>query len=159
MSTPSTIAGAYYNKLFELAEQFAETASNATDGVQTAAGRLSMPISYAADLITMGEIQSTQVPVTTNRGRDETISVGMTFSAFRTGERDASAKDAMDAAFALANNVGDYVRNAITGDTTLGGTVQWCFLTQVDASALPIESSGVLWEVDAIFTAQFRVRG
>lgn len=157
--TAATIAGVFYEKLFDLATQFANTATNATDGVVTVATRGPVPISYAPDIITMGEIQASQVPATMARGRDETVTVGVTFSSFRTGEPDAASKEAKDAAFALTNALGDYVRSALTGDTTLGGTVAWCFLTDLTASAVEIESSGFLWEVDANFLAQFRVRG
>lgn len=159
MTTKATLAGDFYNKVFALAQQYATAANDAPGGVQTKAGRMAMPISYAADLLTMGEIQSTQVPATTNRGRDETVGVGLTCSSFRTGELDAAAEDAMNSAFALANNVATHVCNALINDPDMGADVHWAFLTQVDATGVEIPNQGVLWEVDVIFQAQIRVRG
>jgi hypothetical protein len=159
--TAATGAGEFYERLYELATQFAADATNAaTDGSTTMATRGPVPISYASDIITMGDISAAQVPATIARGRDETISVGMTFSTFRTGESDAAMKDAKDAAFALTNSVATYLRSALTGDTRLGGTVEWSFLTDLQAMSAEIsQPAGFLWEVDANFQALFRVRG
>lgn len=83
---------------------------------------------YASDWVVLGEVTSGQVPATlssSNRHRRETLTVDVMFSSYRAGEADDD-RIPHERVYEMQGLVENYVR---TTDTTVGGTVMWCFMT------------------------------
>ncbi len=119
------------------------------------------PVKYYDRAITMGGVSSTQDVATMGgtRGRNEDITVVMYFSAYVAGKPETVEPLARDRAFELLNTFAEQIRSAL-GDTTLGGTVEWCFLTDHEADSIAsAEPTGAMWEIEAQFTARYRIRG
>jgi len=111
------------------------------------------------DIVTFGAFTSEQVPATisaSRRAREETITFEMIIYSFRQGgaeQRSIVRNRAME----LLGNFEEYVR---VTDTTLGGTVRHCFLTNFgsDAATDPdVLSMGRMQVLTATFTAVNRI--
>lgn len=110
------------------------------------------------DIIEFGTVTSNQVPATISnlRTRDETLTLEVFITCQRGGgqemEQVCSAR-----AYQLLRMVETYAR---VTDTTIGGTVRWCFMTQhtsqghTDPTVL---EQGRVIEISATFTALARV--
>lgn len=113
----------------------------------------------AQDNVCVGAVTSTQEPVTlgTQRSREETLTCQVDFYSFRGGG--AEMEEVVEArAWEMLDELAQYVR---VTDTTLGGVVRHCFLTDVgsDAATDPdVLAKGRMHVVTATFTAMNRVR-
>lgn len=111
------------------------------------------------DIVSVGRVTSTQEPgpmSNTNRSRTNTLTVDLTISIFRRGGADQE-QVAGDRAYSLLSAVEEYVR---VTDTTVGGTVMWCFLTShtSDGATDPtLLTQGRCIEITATFTAYTRI--
>lgn len=93
------------------------------------------------------------------RTRDETLTQVVVLSAFLPGDGEELEIQASDRAYTMLRALERHVR--IT-DTTLGGAVEWCFLTRHRSSGetdpdLVIDGREI--QIEATFTALARVRG
>ena len=97
-----------------------------------------------------------------NRGREVTLELTVIVSSFRSGGNEADQL-AFRAAADIVNELAEQVRQAApAGDTTLGGVVRHCFLTNLDSDAADAQTqsgTGRVWEIEATFTAKQRIRG
>ena len=104
-------------------------------------------------------VTSNQEPVTfgTQRSREETLTCQVDFYSFRPGGEEM--EEVVEArAWEMVDELAQYVR---VTDTTLGGVVRQCFLTDVasDAATDPdVLAKGRMHVVSATFTAENRVR-
>lgn len=110
------------------------------------------------DIISFGRLSVGQAAATmsTNRSREETITVEVTVSCFLGGDEDAEIATA-ERAYELLRRIERHVRMT---DTTLGGVVRECFLTSHESEgATPEEltEQGRVTEVVATFTAKARI--
>jgi hypothetical protein len=113
------------------------------------------------------DTKQTPGPMSTNRSRDEDISVDGVISVFKAqvmvdGSNDDD-KAVEDAAWGLLRTLEAAVRRpAPNGDPTLGGIALWCFLTSAKSfgyTAASDLSQGRLCEIDFTFTARVRITG
>lgn len=116
-------------------------------------------VGLADDIVSVGRITSAQEtgPMSvTNRSRTNILTAELVFSCFRHGGPDQE-KVAGDRAYALLSAVEEYVR---VTDTTLGGTVMWCFCTSHDSQGSTdpaLLAQGRCIEITATFTAYTRI--
>lgn len=117
------------------------------------------PATYTPeDIVSFGRLSSGQQAATlsTNRSREETITVEVTVSCFLGGDEDAEIATA-ERAYDLLRRIEHYVRMT---DTTVGGTVRQCFLTSHESEGATPEDlieQGRVTEVIATFTAHARI--
>ena len=113
----------------------------------------------ALDNVCVGVVTSNQEAVTfgTQRSREETLTCQVDFYSFRPGGEEM--EEVVEArAWEMVNELAQYVR---VSDTTLGGVVRQCFLTDVasDAATDPdVLAKGRMHVISATFTAENRVR-
>ncbi len=113
----------------------------------------------APDNVCVGVVTANQEPVTfgTQRSREETLTCQVDFYSFRAGG--AEMEEVVEArAWEMLDELAQDVR---VTDTTLGGVVRQCFLTDVasDAATDPdVLAKGRMHIVSATFTAENRVR-
>lgn len=111
------------------------------------------------DNVCVGAVTSSQDPITlgTQRSREETLTCQVDFYSFRGGG--AEMEDVVEArAWEMLDELAQYVR---VTDTTLGGVVRHCFLTDAvsDAATDPdVLAKGRMHVISATFTAMNRVR-
>lgn len=111
------------------------------------------------DLIVFIDVKSTQVEANlsiTNRSREETLEQHIYVSSFRAGELD-NDRVPKKRVYELLGQIENYVR---TTDTTLGGAVRQCFLTEHQskgATEPAIVANGRQVDCYAIFTALARI--
>lgn len=114
------------------------------------------------ELVVVGTVEIGQVPATlgTNRGREETLTADVLISVFSGGDDDEQPvlDQRAGALLALLEQQVHYT------DTTLGGVVRECFLTQArldsGPGALGPETSrtyGRMASITATFTAKARI--
>lgn len=114
----------------------------------------------AQDNVCVGAVTSSQDVATlsaTQRSREETLTCQVDFYSFRPGVDTEEIVEAR--AYEMLDAVAQYVRQT---DTTLGGVVRHCFLTDVasDAATDPdVLAKGRMHVLSATFTAQYRVQG
>lgn len=110
------------------------------------------------DIVGFLDVTAEQDPATfgTQRSREEVLTLIVTASSYRAGES-AQEKVAWDRAVALIAELEQYAR---VTDTTIGGTVRECFLTNLQIAGTPQEliAGGRLVEAQATFTAHARIR-
>ena len=111
------------------------------------------------DIIAFGQLVSAQEPATmsTNRSREEVITLEVAISCFRGGGEE-SELPAAERCYELLRMIERHTRMT---DTTVGGTVRECSLTShTSDGATPgdVASAGRVIEVTATFTARARVR-
>lgn len=113
----------------------------------------------AQDNVCVGVVTSSQEEATfgTQRSREETLTCEVTFYSFRFGGDEM--EEVVEArAWEMLDELAQYVR---VTDTTLGGVVRQCFLTDVasDAATDPdVLAKGRMHVITATFTAKNRVR-
>lgn len=132
------------------------------DDDDTVVKRTPTRVKDASNVVTMGPVRSTQEAATLGpqRSRNEDLTFTLFFASFVTGDPEDVDETARDRAFDLLNRVADQFRSALSGDTTLGGQVLWCFLSNYDAERLDSrDPAGCLWEIEAEFSARYRIRG
>lgn len=112
------------------------------------------------------DTKQVQGPMSTNRSRDEDVSVDGVVSVYIAQTIVGGADDdkaVEDAAWGLLRTLDAAVRRpAPYGDPTLGGVAQWCFLTSAKSfgyTAASDLSQGRLCEIDFTFTARVRITG
>ncbi len=114
----------------------------------------------AQDNVCVGAVTSNQEIATlsaTQRSREETLTCQVDFYSFRPGVDTEEVVEAR--AYEMLDALAQYVRQT---DTTLGGVVRHCFLTDVasDAATDPdVLAKGRMHVLSATFTAQYRVQG
>lgn len=94
--------------------------------------------------------------LSTNRSREETLTLSVYIRSFRAGEADDD-KVPSDRVYELLGMLENYVR---TTDTTLGGTVRECFLKDSESEGLTDRQSlaqGRQIDCVARFTAKARI--
>lgn len=109
------------------------------------------------DLVSFLDVTSEQDPSTMgNRGRREVLTLDVAISCWRGGGAEMELVCARRA-YKLLRMIEFYCRRT---DTTVGGTVQWCFLTSHESSGQTdpqfLETGRVI-EITAKFTAQSRI--
>lgn len=118
---------------------------------------------YADDVVLVGGVHAEQEPgaLGTSRARDEVLTIDITTASWRPGTDDAD-----QLAYAAAASNLDLIAEefrSITGDTTLGGLVLWCFLDSFEANGADVKGESVapgrIWEIIATFKARVRIRG
>lgn len=112
------------------------------------------------DIVSFGRITTGQETATlsTNRSREETLTLDVTISCFMGGNEDAEIATA-DRAYDLLRRIEHFAR---MDDTTIGGTVRTCVLSSHESEgATPEEllDQGRVTEVIATFTAKTRITG
>lgn len=118
------------------------------------------PSSYQPDdIISFGRLSSGQETATlsTNRSREETLTLEVTISCFLGGDEDAEIATA-GRAYELLRMIEHHVRMT---DTTLGGVVRTCVLTSHESEGATPEDlieEGRVTEVVATFTAKARIQ-
>ncbi len=119
------------------------------------------PATYQPDdIISFGRITIGQDAATmsTNRSREETLTVEVTISCARGGDEDAEIA-CSERCYELLRMIERYVRMT---DTTVGGTVRQCFLTSHESDGSTPEEfleQGRVIDVTATFTASARITG
>jgi hypothetical protein len=114
----------------------------------------------AQDNVCVGAVTSQQEIATlsaSQRTREETLTCQVDFYSFRPGVDTEEIVEAR--AYEMLDALAQYVRQT---DTTLGGVVRYCFLTDVAADAATdtdVLEKGRMHVLSATFTAQFRVQG
>jgi hypothetical protein len=113
----------------------------------------------AQDIVSVGQVVTAdQEPASYGqRTRKENLTCDVTVSVFRPGGSEVQA--AVTArAYVLLGRIERYTR---VTDTTLGGAVEFCFMTshELRTSSVPDTSSGRVTEITATFTAYARVTG
>ncbi|WP_115790037.1 hypothetical protein [Arthrobacter silvisoli] len=118
------------------------------------------PASYEPDdIVSFGRVTSGQAvaTLTTNRSREETLTVEVRISCFVGGAEEAEIA-ASERCYELLRMIERHVRMT---DTTVGGTVRTCFLTSHESDGETPEElleQGRVIDVTATFTAAARVR-
>lgn len=113
----------------------------------------------AQDNVCVGVVTSNQELITlgTQRSREETLTCEVTFYSFRFGGDEM--EEVVEArAWEMLDELAQYVR---VTDTTLGGVVRQCFLTDVasdQATDPDVLAKGRMHVLSATFTAENRVR-
>lgn len=105
------------------------------------------------------EVEQTTGPLGTPRTRDEHMVLTVWVSVFRAGDVPDLERQASDRAFDLLSSIEHHVRQT---DTTLGGTVLWCWLTSYTTTGFvdtARQVAGRTVDVEAKFTARARVTG
>lgn len=110
------------------------------------------------DIVAFMDVSATQEPATlgTRRSRDEDLLLTVMYSIFRAGGAEME-KVAFDRAIELQAQFETQVR---VTDTTLGGVVLWCFLTDIKVASSTDEqtlANGRLVEIEATYTARARI--
>lgn len=117
------------------------------------------PATYVPDdIVSFGRLASGQAAATlsTNRSREETLTLEVTVSCFQGGDEDAEILTA-ERAYELLRRIERQVRMT---DTTVGGTVRECALTSHESEGATPEDlidQGRVTEVVATFTAKARI--
>lgn len=110
------------------------------------------------DIVSFGRLSVGQAAATlsTNRSREETLSLEVTVSCFLGGDEEAEIATA-ERAYELLRRIERHVRMT---DTTLGGIVRECVLTSHESEGATPEDlidQGRVTEVVATFTAKARI--
>lgn len=117
---------------------------------------------YHPDMVFIGAVQADQQAVTTNRGREVTITIEVQVHSHRSGADEAD-EAAFDAMVSLASRLSEHFRAASTpGNTTLGGVVRDCFEVEFAADSAPVTAQagrGRVWVGIVIYEAHARLRG
>jgi hypothetical protein len=103
------------------------------------------------------ELQQQPATLSTNRSRDEDISVDGVVSVQMAGYDDDKAVE--DAAWDILRSIERQVRRT---DPTLGGVALWCFLTSARSFGYTTAdqlAQGRLCEIEFTFTARVRITG
>lgn len=113
---------------------------------------------YPNDVVSFGRVTSRQDPATmgTNRGREEILTVEVTFSTYRRGGQEQEIA-AFERVYELLALIETYCR---VTDTTLGGAVRECFLADHESEGETdprFIAEGRVREMTATFTARVRV--
>ena len=120
---------------------------------------LGPPSGLPDQLVTIGPVKGTQDVATMGpaRSREETLTCEVLISCATGGGGEVDA-DLDDDAYGLMGRLEYYTR---VTDTTLGGVVRHCFLTEhVSDGTQPDDQTGGRWiAIIATFTAHGRVRG
>jgi hypothetical protein len=150
-----TVAPDFKNAFFDMAEQLlgADPDTAAVLVVFGQPGTLEPD-----DIIKIGRVEARQDPATlsTNRAREESLTLEVTISCYRGGGAEME-RVASDRAYDLLRRLAEQVRKV---DTTLGGVVRQCFLTssESDGATDPNDiAQGRTIDVVATFTAAARV--
>ena len=97
-------------------------------------------------------------PLGTSRPRNEDIALTVWIGCYRAGGPEAE-QEASDAAYAILQAIDHYTRQT---DTTVGGTVWWCFLATHESNGVTPDElleHGRTIEIEATFTARARITG
>ena len=110
------------------------------------------------DIVSFLDLSADQDTATlgTNRGRDETIELTVSISCVVPGGQEAELL-AHQRAYGLLRRIEYYARKT---DTTIGGTVRWCFLIRHGSSGQTdptLIERGRVTEIVAMFRAVARV--
>lgn len=156
MDLTQATLGLAFKKAFYLAVKELMADGYDTEHVYVVFGQ---PATYQPeDIVSFGRLSVGQAAATlsTNRSREETITVEVTVSCFLGGDEDAEIATA-ERAYELLRRIEHHVRMT---DTTLGGVVRECVLTSHESEgATPEEltEQGRVTEVVATFTAKARI--
>lgn len=155
MSDTATLGDAFKFNLFSAVK---DLMANGTD-TQNVLVVYGYPDMYVPeDVIEFSTITSNQTPgaISTNRARDEVLTLEVFITCQRGGGQEMELVCAQRA-FQLLRMIETQVR---VTDTTVGGTVRWCFLTQYQSAGHTdpaVIEQGRAIEISATFTAQARV--
>lgn len=156
MDLTQATLGLAFKKAFYLAVKDLMAGTFDTEHVYVVFGQ---PATYQPeDIVSFGRLSIGQQAATlsTNRSREETITLEVTVSCFLGGDEEAEIATA-ERAYDLLRRIEHHVRMT---DTTLGGVVRQCFLTNHESEGATPEdliAEGRVTEVVATFTAQARI--
>lgn len=156
MDLTQATLGLAFKKAFYLAVKDLMAEGYETEHVYVVFGQ---PATYQPeDIVSFGRLSVGQAAATmsTNRSREETLTLEVTVSCFMGGDEDAEFATA-ERAYELLRRIEHHVRMT---DTTLGGVVRQCFLTNHESEGATPEDlieQGRVTEVVATFTAQARI--
>ena len=130
---------------------------NAASGVQVTFGHPGP--TQLNDIVAFMDVTASQEPATfgTSRSREEELVLTVMFSVYRAGGP-TMEKVAFDRAIELQSDLEEYFR---VTDTTVGGSVRECFLTNIRIASATDEqtlAAGRLVEIEATYSAKARVR-
>lgn len=154
--TQATV-GLAFKKAFYTAIKELFAADQETKHVYVVFGQ---PTNYNPDdIVSFGRLTAGQDAATlsTNRSREETLTLDVTVSCFRGGSEDAEITTA-ERAYDLLRRIEHYAR---IEDTTLGGIVRTCVLTSHESEGATPEDlieDGRVTEIVATFTAKARIQ-
>lgn len=154
MSLTSALA-AYKDAFYSLCQTLWPAA---TTDVQVSYGHPG--VSQRPDIIALMDVSSQQVEANLGnlRSREETLTLKVVISCFRAGNAD-NDKVPFDAAIAFLAQLENAIR-PMSGDTTLGGVVRECGLTDVISTGYTDQQSlahGRTIDLECTFTAKCRV--
>ncbi len=155
MSSTATIAATFKNNLYT-ATVALMAADPTTQDVMVTFGH---PGTFEPlDLISFTKVTETQNPATisTNRTRNEVITQEVMISCMRPGGQEME-QICSDRAYTLLRMIEQQVR---VTDTTVGGTVWWCFLASHSSNGetdITFLEQGRLIEITAVFEAHARI--
>lgn len=156
MATSSATAAREYKAAFLAAVQSVVD----TDTVLVTFGHPGSQMENWPDAISLADVDAQQAPgpISTNRSRNEDLTLTVWISCWRKGGPEQE-EVASDAAYELLEAIDHQVR---VTDTTLGDTVWWCFLTAHKSAGVTPDAlldSGRTIEIEATFTARVRITG
>lgn len=110
------------------------------------------------DIVSFGRlsVNQTSATISPNRTRDEMLTLDVDISCYRGGGPEME-QVASDRAYELLRMIEQQVR---VTDTTVGGTVRWCFLTSHDSTGATdpaMLEQGRAIDITATFTALARI--
>lgn len=125
----------------------------------------------AEDVVLIGALdgtrdQESRLMSASQRSQDWDYALDVHSYAFRAGGADEAQEcdaEAFTAASEYMARIAEHVRRgAPDGDTTLGGTVMWCFLESMNTTPGEVSVAGGIgrmWEFVGTFVARVRVSG
>ncbi|WP_353809156.1 hypothetical protein [Agromyces sp. SYSU T00194] len=133
----------------------AHTLWDSDQAVQIVFGQPGYPVPDDIVAITDGTTEQQPGPMGGRRLRDEDLTQDVVISIWRPGGQEME-KVAAERADELLRQLEHQVRHT---DTTLGGVVEWCFLTSVRHEGTPQEltGDGRLCQLTVTFTARARI--
>lgn len=155
MSSTATVAAEFKNNLFEAVRDLM------ADGPDT--GYVLVSFGHPGtldpdDIVSFARVSETQdfATVSTNRTRNEIITLEVEISCYRAGGPEVE-QVASDRAYELLRMIETQVR---VTDTTVGGTVWWCFLASHDSTGSTDPArieTGRNIDITAVFEGRARI--
>ncbi len=157
MATTLTSALADYRNAFKVMAATLWVA----DDVHVTMGHPGPNVDAWQDIVSIAGVRTSQEVATmgTNRSREETLELTVWISVHRPGDAEDLEQECNDRITELLGALEYSVRQS---DTTLGGVVRDCFLSQADIDGLlnpALLATGRTVEAECTFTAHVRVTG
>lgn len=155
MSSTATVASTFKNNFYDAVAALMAAGAD-TGYVMVCFGQ---PGTFDPDdIVSVGRVseQQTEATISTNRTRNETIQLEVQISCYRGGGPEME-RVCSDRAYELLRMIETQVR---VTDTTVGGSVWWCFLASHDSAGATdpaLLGQGRTIDITAIFEARARI--